>query len=163
YSVHCEPNVMPSAETCDGVDNDCDGTIDNGDPGGGGACDTGLPGVCKPGTSHCVNATTVCQPNAQASTEVCNGIDDNCDGKGDDGVMGVVLGGPAPTNLHGFYWATSPAFDTSKAVGTVYLSFWRWLNSDYDPYMHNKVQVSSNNGATWNDLPYGTTGGCCGV
>ncbi len=37
----------PQAEACDGVDNNCDGAVDEGNPGGGGQdCDTGLPGVC---------------------------------------------------------------------------------------------------------------------
>jgi hypothetical protein len=80
----------------------------------------------------------------------------------DNGIAGVVLGGPAPTTLHGYYYLTSPPIDTSQAP-TLALSFWRWLNSDYDPYMHNVVEVSSDNGATWTTLPHGLTGACCGV
>lgn len=79
----------------------------------------------------------------------------------DNGLAGVVIGGPAPTALHDFYWLESPPFDTSSAPGSVYLSFWRFLNSDYTSYMQNKVQVFD--GTSWVDLPYGTTGGCCGV
>ena len=45
----------------------------------------------------------------------------------------------------------------------MYLQFWRFLNSDYASYMTNKVQVSTNNGASWSDLPYGTTGSSPGV
>ena len=42
--------AQPSAETCNGVDDDCDGVIDNDDPGGGNPCLTGLPGACGLGT-----------------------------------------------------------------------------------------------------------------
>src|SRR5256885_4924984 len=34
----CNRNVNPSAETCDGLDNDCNGVVDNGNPGGNVAC-----------------------------------------------------------------------------------------------------------------------------
>ncbi len=66
-----------------------------------------------------------------------------------NGVAGVVIGGNANTVLHDFYWLTSPAVDTSKA-GTVYFEYWRWLNSDYLPYMQNKVEVYD--GAKWVNL-----------
>src|SRR4029079_12414475 len=84
--------------------------------------------------------------------------------KGDNGIAGVILGGPAPTVVDAnFKYITSPAIDTSQAPGSVYLQYWRWLNSDYDPYMHNVVQVSTNNGATWTTPPYGLTGSSPGV
>jgi hypothetical protein len=69
---------------------------------------------------------------------------------GDNGVAGVVLGGNASTNIHNYYYLESPAFNTSNAAGQVVLSFWRWLNSDYDPYMHNAVEIF--NGNSWVQL-----------
>jgi hypothetical protein len=68
----------------------------------------------------------------------------------DNGVAGVVIGGNASTNLHGFYYLESPAFDTSFASGAIILGFYRWLNSDYDPFMHNNIQVY--NGAQWVEI-----------
>ena len=65
----------------------------------------------------------------------------------DNGVAGVVIGGNASTNLHPFYYIESPPFNTANAVGPVILGFYRWLNSDYDPYMHNNIQVW--NGSQW--------------
>ena len=64
----------------------------------------------------------------------------------DNGVAGVVLGGNASVDLHPFYYLESPAIDTS-APGPVLLSFWRWLNSDYLPFMQNQIEVW--NGAAW--------------
>ncbi|HEY0881397.1 MAG TPA: MopE-related protein, partial [Archangium sp.] len=52
-----------AAETCDGADNNCSGAADEGNPGGGGACSTGQPGVCSAGTRACTGGMLVCQRN----------------------------------------------------------------------------------------------------
>ncbi|MFC2143999.1 MopE-related protein, partial [Candidatus Aenigmatarchaeota archaeon] len=54
-------------ETCDGEDNDCDGTVD--DVLGGDSIEETQCG---------------CYNNNPAQTEVCNGIDDDCDGEIDE-------------------------------------------------------------------------------
>jgi hypothetical protein len=64
----------------------------------------------------------------------------------DNGVAGVNIGGTAPGGTHPHYWLTSPPVDTSAAP-TVFLEYWRWLNSDYPNFMTNKVEVF--NGVTW--------------
>jgi len=66
----------------------------------------------------------------------------------DNGVAGVVLGGCIPDKvIHDYYCLTSPPIDTTLAAADVHLSFWRWLNSDYTPYMKNKIEVW--NGNAW--------------
>jgi hypothetical protein len=65
----------------------------------------------------------------------------------DNGVAGVVIGGCENPVVHPPYYLTSPAINLAGAVGTVDLSFYRWLNSDYQPYMTNTVEVF--NGSTW--------------
>ena len=49
----------------------------------------------------------------------------------------AVIGGITSDSLHPYYYLTSPAVDVSAAPGQVYLEFWRWLNSDYTPFMNN--------------------------
>jgi hypothetical protein len=66
-----------------------------------------------------------------------------------NGVAGVVLGGNASTTPHDFIWLTSPAVNTANAP-SVYFEFYRWLNSDYAPYMQNAVEVW--NGTAWVNL-----------
>jgi hypothetical protein len=77
----------------------------------------------------------------------------------DNGVAGVQLGGNASTTLHPPQYLTSPVIDVSAAPGQVYVELWRWLNSDYTPYMKNTVDVY--NGSQWVNL--WTTGGSPGV
>jgi hypothetical protein len=82
----CQPINSPSVEVCDGIDNDCDGAVDEGNPGGGGSCNTGLAGVCASGTLQCQNGTLVCVPDNSPSAEVCgDGLDNDCDGAVDEG------------------------------------------------------------------------------
>lgn len=77
----CTGEVTPSAETCDGLDNDCDGVIDNGN-----LCPSDAPatcghtGQCSGGTCQRYGAETICRP---ASCN--NGIQTlaaRCDGSG---------------------------------------------------------------------------------
>jgi hypothetical protein len=64
----------------------------------------------------------------------------------DNGVAGVVIGGNTTIELHSAYYLLSPSFSTLGA-GPVILGYYRWLNSDYDPFMHSTVEVFD--GAAW--------------
>ena len=98
-ALTCIQNVPPSAEVCDGLDNDCDGVVDEGNPGGGGACDTGLPGMCAAGTFTCQNGALTCIQNFSPSAEVCDDLDNDCDGMVDEDFPGA--GGACNTGLPG--------------------------------------------------------------
>jgi len=98
--VRCVADNVPVAEECNGLDDDCDGTPDNDDPGGGSNCRTGLFGVCAAGITQCAGAAGVeCVQTTMSSTEACNGMDDDCDGQTDEGIPGV--GGGCNTGMAG--------------------------------------------------------------
>jgi Putative metal-binding motif len=72
------------AEKCDKLDNDGDGTIDNGTNGLD--CPTNLQGICAKGLTKCTNGVLSCQA-PQPEVERCDEIDQDCDG--DPGVGSV--------------------------------------------------------------------------
>jgi hypothetical protein len=106
-----DPNInLHAFESCDGVDEDCDGLSDSDDPStlvgptdfkyrdadGDGHVDAlGLPGcgfgpgwTSVPG-DDCDDTRNLVNPTG---TEVCNGLDDNCNGSADDGDATLVSG-----------------------------------------------------------------------
>ena len=91
--------VYPGAtEACNNVDDNCNGTVDEGDPGGGGTCATGNSGVCSAGTIHCVAGALACVQNQPAVTEICgNVLDDDCDGTVDEAGTRYVANGGSDT------------------------------------------------------------------
>ncbi|HIN85357.1 MAG TPA: hypothetical protein EYN06_02670, partial [Myxococcales bacterium] len=87
YSV-CESQVMPVAEICNGLDDDCDGVTDEGCACADGAtqpCGSDQ-GSCESGVSLCVDLqwSELCMGAQHAEIEDCNGLDDDCDGKVDN-------------------------------------------------------------------------------
>ncbi len=89
--LQCLPTEDPGPETCDGLDNDCDGDVDEEDPQLGLACDTGEPGRCSGGTFVCADRQLTCLGEQLPQVEICNSIDDDCDGEVDEGDPGGGL------------------------------------------------------------------------
>ena len=81
----CTP-TSPSEELCDGMDNDCDPSTEDGsdDPGIGIECDGGDDDMCPEGTTLCTGGRMVCEDPTGNSRETCNGEDDDCDGTVDE-------------------------------------------------------------------------------
>lgn len=78
---NCIGGVNPGSEVCEGAkDEDCDGTVDNGC-----GCTNGQTKNCCGGTTiTCTGGTwPSCPP---PPTETCNGLDDDCDDKIDEGL-----------------------------------------------------------------------------
>ena len=84
------PVVTPSTEVCNNIDDNCNGQIDEGTlPGTGLPCGNNI-GTCMQGMTVCRNGRLVCDTVKIPGVEVCNGLDDNCDGAIDNGVFPTV-------------------------------------------------------------------------
>jgi hypothetical protein len=84
--MQCQGQIGPRTEVCNGQDDDCNGIIDDGFNVGGtctvmyGTCPSMGRLICRPdGTGTTCNA-----PPVSSSPEVCDGIDNNCDGVADE-------------------------------------------------------------------------------
>jgi hypothetical protein len=90
---NCTPSQTAGTESCNGLDDDCDGETDeNADSEALTAeCYSGLAGtagigICQNGLRFCAEGTfDACEGEVLPETEICNGLDDDCDGIVDDG------------------------------------------------------------------------------
>jgi hypothetical protein len=71
------------AETCNGLDDDCNGVVDDNLIDAGGACGSSVE-QCKSGTMLCTAGKLVCTGSVGAQPEICDGLDNNCNGQIDD-------------------------------------------------------------------------------
>eukprot|EP00029_Vermamoeba_vermiformis_P014427 TRINITY_DN954_c0_g1_i2.p1 TRINITY_DN954_c0_g1~~TRINITY_DN954_c0_g1_i2.p1 ORF type:complete len:649 (-),score=91.36 TRINITY_DN954_c0_g1_i2:93-2039(-) len=84
-STACVGFVGPTVEVCDGIDNDCNGQVDDNLSQVGQSCGRCVgQGPCTAGTTACVEGVLVCQNEVTPQTETLNGIDDNCNAIIDD-------------------------------------------------------------------------------
>jgi hypothetical protein len=94
FDLNCGPDcddsdgdVRPGAqELCDGVDNNCNAVVDEGcicTPGATRQCPR--PGECAAGVETCVDGRAFSACSIAPVPDVCNDLDDDCDGSVDEG------------------------------------------------------------------------------
>jgi hypothetical protein len=106
----CLPLLSPIGlpEVCNGIDDNCDGIVDN-DLNNLGRClipDVTLKGECVKGYSVCTQGQLTCEARYVPTTEVCNGLDDDCDGLVDNGTLAAPICPPGWTcgGISGCYY-----------------------------------------------------------
>jgi hypothetical protein len=106
-AIACDPNTLPGvlAESCNGEDDDCDGTVDEDPVEDGQPCvpeSEDVKGECRANATYrCAAGIAECIP-AEPSSEICDLKDNDCDGQ-------IDL--PAPTPCTGDWEIYFPDFD----------------------------------------------------
>jgi hypothetical protein len=120
-AVHdnCTPGTpAPSDATCDGVDDNCNGTNDEQYASVFMTC--GIGACARSGSTSCVGGavTNNCTPGAPLPSDAtCNGVDENCNGVADEGFVPSCSGTTASTCVSGVPHSTQ-CLDTNPCNGT---------------------------------------------
>jgi len=135
--------IHPGApELCNGQDDDCDGATDEGF-GVGGACSAGVGACARVGV-------TVCDPGGSSSlctavpgtplVEVCNSLDDDCDGQVDEGF---------DADGDGYSSCGGDCNDAIPAIHPGAIEIFNGLDDDCDNVIDDVIEVVTVSRATW--------------
>ena len=96
-SIMCVPQVSPQKEICDDLDNNCNGRTDEIFRDLGLPCDGPDSDMCENGRYECTDdgTATICGPElVEDLVEVCDGLDNDCDGETDEDFLheGLAIG-----------------------------------------------------------------------
>ena len=81
-TVVCSDMTGSTMDVCNGIDDDCDPASADGseDPLNGIACDGADSDLCKEGMYYCSAGALMCSDSTGDTVEVCDGVDNDCDG-----------------------------------------------------------------------------------
>jgi hypothetical protein len=155
----CNPYEGASSEICDGLDNDCDDATD--EDLGETTCGQG---PCLHTVPNCVNEEpTICDPFEGAQEDVCDGVDNDCNGEKDEGCppLGEQVENPKFNNVSG--QVCSPGVNAGPtSIGGKWMAFVRDTNPGNNYTCGNmcagadgnKGYAGGSNGAGCNSLVY---------
>ncbi len=128
-----QPSAFPGGvEVCDSVDNDCDGSVDEGvlttwyadaDSDGYGSASSSM-GACAAPSGHVASNTDCNDADADVNpgaTEICNGVDDDCNGAtSENGTVTFTSASGAQSSATATFSgsSSSPAAATLTTAGT---------------------------------------------
>ncbi|HEY5945416.1 MAG TPA: MopE-related protein, partial [Kofleriaceae bacterium] len=131
--IKCDKSGSP--ETCNAIDDNCDGTKDEGDPGGGAKCGTDL-GECVAGQFHCNATSGVVECfgfiDHTADPELCDGKDNDCDGNFDENIGSLGNCGPTTNDGECNIGSLMCSGGSQTCVGAIFPKFETCNNKDDD-------------------------------
>jgi YD repeat-containing protein len=115
YCTDCNdanPGIHPGVvEACNGVDDNCNGQID--ETADWGVCGTN-EGVCTTGTYSCTSGNLICEGANMGSEEVYDGLDNDCDGIIDNGFTDYITTSYDYDSAYSYTFVTNERQITTK-------------------------------------------------